>query len=26
VVAQTLDYAAWVDQLGNEQIREIYAQ
>ena len=26
VVAQTLDYGAWVDQLGNEEIREIYAQ
>lgn len=26
VVAQTLDYGAWVDQLGQEEIREIYAQ
>ncbi|PYE52010.1 DUF91 domain-containing protein [Deinococcus yavapaiensis] len=26
VVAQTLDYAAWVQQLSNERIREIYAE
>jgi hypothetical protein len=26
VVAQTLDYGAWVDQLGQEEIRDIYAQ